>query len=53
MQQHLGANEAQARACYAEEMNKTHEDFSVSECGLFVYPQKPFLGASPDGIVYC
>ena len=53
MQQHLGANEAQARACYAEEMNKTHEDFSVSECGLFVYPQKPFLGASPGGIVYC
>ena len=46
-------NEAQARACYAEEINKTHEHFSVSECGLFVYPQKPFLGASPDGIVYC
>ena len=32
---------------------KEHEELQVSECGLFVDLDRPFLGASPHGIVSC
>jgi len=30
-----------------------HKNVSVTPCGLFIYPDKQYLGASPDGIVTC
>jgi hypothetical protein len=30
-----------------------HTDVAVSECGLFVMPEVPFLAASPDGAIRC
>ena len=30
-----------------------HHNVSVTPCGLFVHPDKQYLGASPDGIVSC
>ena len=30
-----------------------HQNFSVEENGLFINPQWPYIGASPDSIVCC
>ena len=30
-----------------------HEDFTIEETGLFIDPDLPYLGASPDSIVSC
>ena len=34
-------------------MSKYHDDFTVSEAGFFVDTEKPYIGASPDGIINC
>ena len=36
-----------------ENLNRTHKDVAIKECGLFIHSTKPYLGASPDGIVSC
>ncbi|XP_045163375.2 uncharacterized protein LOC123527777 [Mercenaria mercenaria] len=44
-------HEPAARRKYEMTMKKTYQDFKVSECGLYVKGDTPYLGASPDGIV--
>ena len=34
-------------------MTKKHDDFKLSDTGLFIDHTNPFLGASPDGMVEC
>ncbi|XP_065894857.1 uncharacterized protein [Dysidea avara] len=34
-------------------MQACHENFMVIQCGLILDPEFPFLGATPDGLVYC
>jgi len=42
-----------ARVAYIEKMQSYHENFMVIQCGLILDPEFPFMGATPDGIVYC
>jgi len=37
---------------YGMHVSPQHETFEVEECGLFVSPKYPTLGASPDGIFH-
>ena len=30
-----------------------HQDFTLRKAGLYISKEKPFLGASPDGIISC
>ena len=46
-------HEDDARKVYCEVMNKEHNSFSVTKCGLFLDISQPFIGASPDGMVHC
>lgn len=34
-------------------VNDNHVNVQVSECGLYLSVEQPYLGASPDGIVTC
>ena len=45
--------EKQARAVYGEYASKRHDDFTISNSGLFLNSKWVFLGASPDGLVSC
>uniref|UniRef100_A0A3B3TFQ3 YqaJ viral recombinase domain-containing protein n=1 Tax=Paramormyrops kingsleyae TaxID=1676925 RepID=A0A3B3TFQ3_9TELE len=42
-----------ARRQYTEIMKTKHQNFAVDLCGLVGRPDKPHLGASPDGIANC
>ena len=46
-------HEKHAREFYSEQMMRGHCGFAVHECGLFLNPKWPYLGASPDGVVTC
>jgi hypothetical protein len=46
-------HESSVRISYEEIMSKTHQSFKVSECGLFICVEHPYIGASPDGLVSC
>ena len=46
-------HEEQARQKYASIQKGKHNGFSVKECGFFINPKYPHMGASPDGIVKC
>ncbi len=46
-------HESVARAKYKSLYSPLHENFSVKECGFFIHPHYPFMGASPDGLVKC
>lgn len=46
-------HEAEARSVYRKMMSEVHNDFQVAECGFFINPDYPYLGASPDGIITC
>ncbi|XP_071843604.1 uncharacterized protein [Apostichopus japonicus] len=46
--------EGQARNQYVKVMRThRHPSTTVTECGLFVYPKRIYLAATPDGIVTC
>ena len=47
------SHESEAREIYSRISKSQHSDFSVTECGLFINKQWPFVGASPDGIINC
>lgn len=47
------SHERQARVMYEKVSKSKHQKFSVEENGLFINPQWPYIGASPDGIVCC
>ena len=38
---------------YKSKAGKDHEDHHVTQAGLFLHPDTPFIGASPDGMVSC
>jgi len=42
-----------ARAVYIAKMHSHHENFMVIQCGLILDPEFLFIGATPDGLVYC
>ena len=46
-------HEKQARDRYEKTVRFKHTNLQVAECGLFINPQWPFVGASPDGIITC
>ena len=46
-------HEKEAIEAYIVTTSKNHDNFQVQECGLYIDPEIPFLGASPDGIVSC
>ena len=46
-------HESTARALYKDMLSKVHQGFVVSECGLFISIEHPYIGASPDGLVSC
>ena len=45
--------EPEAANCFLELMKTTHKNPSLAECGLYVDPDFPFIGASPDRIFSC
>ena len=46
-------NEGKARQCYLEGRQAVGEDMMVQVTGLYVLPDKSFLGASSDGKILC
>lgn len=46
-------HEKKARDFYKQQMVKYHNKFVVNDCGLFLNPKWPHLGASPDGKISC
>ena len=46
-------NESIAREAYIEQMRQCHSGFAYTPAGLFVNPEFPHLGATPDGIISC
>ena len=48
------AMESEARQQYESSARKSgHTDLTVTECGMFVMPQKVYIGSSPDALVNC
>lgn len=46
-------NEKKALEVYMQHMKNRHVAFELHQCGLFLSPSYPMLGASPDGVVTC
>lgn len=46
-------NEKRAYQAYKLFAEQNHADFKISECGLFVQKETPYLAASPDAVVAC
>ena len=46
-------HEKTARDAYFSSIAADHSDLTVSDSGLVIHPQYPYLGASPDGLVNC
>ena len=42
-----------ARELYLKISAPKHDDLAVTDSGLVINPQWPFIGASPDGVVEC
>ena len=47
------SNEPIACSAYIERAQEEHEEFSYQPAGLFINPDFPHLGASPDGLISC
>ncbi|XP_042143247.1 uncharacterized protein LOC120845786 [Ixodes scapularis] len=46
-------NGVNAKNCFINDEGPKHKRFEVTSCGLVVDEKRPYLGASPDGIVSC
>lgn len=46
-------HETDGKLFYMDKLKNNHTNVSVNSCGLIINPKFPFLGASPDGIIYC
>lgn len=46
-------HEREVASQYTRLMQKDHEEFHLQECGLFINPSYPYLGATPDGVISC
>ena len=53
LNRHGCKHEKQARKQYEQVLKETHENLCVSDSGLWLNQQWPFMGASPDGMVVC
>ena len=47
------SNESEAREAYEFSIPDQHLNLSVADSGLHIKQNWPFLGASPDGLVFC
>ena len=45
--------ESEAVESFRIEMLKSHKGVKISNCGLYILKEMPFIAASPDGIVSC
>ena len=45
--------EGDAANCFEEIFKKTHKNVKVSDCGLILCEEVPFIGGSPDRIIEC
>ena len=46
-------NESIAKKAYSTSSSKQHKDLTIRSCGIYVHPDYPFMGASPDAVVSC
>ena len=46
-------HEKVASDAYIKQTMAKHTDFQCSEAGLFISVERPYLGASPDGLLKC
>ena len=46
-------NEPMAREAVKESLGSHHENLDIRECGLFISKERPFVAASPDGMITC
>lgn len=46
-------HEQTAKKRYEDQMKTMHDNFQLRECGLFISPKYPFIGATPDAIASC
>lgn len=51
--QHGCKHEEDAIKAYESEMKRTHVNFQLTRCGLFINEQYPFLHATPDFLTSC
>lgn len=47
------SHEKQAIETYESEVSNHHTKFSIEAAGLFISMERPYVGASPDGIISC
>ena len=45
--------EEEAKRVYDDKMRKMHSGFQFKDCGLFLHATKPYLGATPDQLLFC
>ena len=50
---HGRKHEALAIAAYEQHMKQHHENFRITQCGLFINKDLPFLHATPDFLTSC
>ena len=46
-------DESHAYDAYSREITKLHKDFEISKPGFFIDVTRPYVGATPDGIISC
>ena len=46
-------HEQKARELYYKKAVLSHDNLEITDSGLVINPQWPFVGASPDGIITC
>lgn len=46
-------HEKQAQFMYNACQKAKHKGFDLKDCGLYLHPDYPHLGATPDGVVEC
>lgn len=47
------SHEKEALEAYSREATQHHTNITISDAGLFVSSERPYIGASPDAIVTC
>lgn len=46
-------HEKDALEAYTKKLSGIHKNFLLKNAGLFISIERPYIGASPDGIVMC
>lgn len=50
---HGQAMEPAAKQHYIRMMKGNHTNFHAQDCGIFIHPQRSYIGASPDMLISC